>query len=542
MAALADTIITRAKIATMAEPRRICEALAIAGDRILAVGDHDVVMAHRGPDTQMIDAGGRTVLPGFVESHCHADLYGARLHTWEDFSWGAVRSKQEVLDRVAALAAERPADAWIAGFRYDDNKLGGYPSREELDRAGGGRPVFIFRTDFHMGVVSTEAMKRSGLAQMTEDPPFGRIDRDPATGAPTGLVRENAAYAVVDEICKDYTVVDFENGLERVFDEFLAYGITSLHNSLTTSNGIRAYQRLRERGRLPIRIGIIVSGKENGLVEAVTRSGIRSGFGDEWIRIIGVEWCPDCSTSGRTAAYYTPYVGRKVFGEPDDNRGMLLYADDDFRARVMAATAAGLTVCADGVGDRGIDFVLDAFEEALAAHPQSDSRMRVEHCCYATPAIRERIKRLNVIPSSATGFMYPLGDAYIANRGADTMVDMWPHKTWQEMGVIAPGHSDAPICNSNPLLGIYSLVTRRTDTGQSLDAAEAIDVWDAVKAYTLHGAYAGREEHLKGSLEPGKLADLIILDEDILTVDAERIPHLRVVRTMVGGRTVFAAN
>lgn len=541
MTRAAETIVTHAKIATISDAMPFAEALAIVDGRIAAVGTAGEIAALAGPDTEIIDAGGRTVLPGFVESHVHADVYGARVHRWADFSWPNVRSKDEVLARIADMAEAAPPDAWCVGFRYDDIKLGGFPTIDELDRVGSGRPVFVYRTDHHNGVVNTAGLVRSGLAGLNEDPPFGRIDRDPATGRPTGLLRENAAYVVVDEISRDYTVGDFRKGLKQVFAEFLSYGITSIHNSLTQSNGIRAFQDMRAAGELPLRVGIMVSGKEKGLVESYIRAGIRSGLGDEWVRVIGVEWCPDCSTTGRTAAYYEPYTGPKVIGEPDHNIGMLLYSTEDFRQRVLEATAAGLAVFADGIGDRGIDWILDAYEAALKVHPNSDSRMRIEHTCYATPAIRERMRRLNVIASSAAGFIYDLGDGYIRVRGEAAMKDMWPHRSWKELGVVAPAHSDAPICHPNPLRGIYGLVARRTDSGQSLGADEAIGVWDAVKAFTLDGAYAGREEAIKGSLEVGKLADLVILDEDIFTCDVERIPHIKVARTMVHGRTAYRA-
>ncbi|WP_342639973.1 amidohydrolase [Rhodoligotrophos ferricapiens] len=537
----AELIIRNAKIATMSDAQPFVQAVAVRDGRILAVGRDDEIGPWRGPQTEIIDAQGKTVLPGFIESHCHADIYGARIHRWADFSWPNVRSKEEVLARIVEATATLPKEAWFVGFRYDDMKLGGFPTIDELDRAGNGHPVFIYRTDHHNGVVNTAAFERSGLAKLSEDPPFGRIDRDPATGKPTGLVRENAAYVVVDELSKDYTAEDFRKGLRQVFAEFLSYGITSLHNSLTQSNGIRAYQDMRAAGELPIRIGIMVSGKEAGLVESYIRAGIRSGFGDEWIRILGVEWCPDCSTTGRTAAYYEPYIGPKALGEPEHNTGMLLYSSEDFRQKVMEATAAGLAVFADGVGDRGIDYVLDAFEAALAVHPNADSRMRVEHSCCATPEIRERMKKLNVIPSSAAGFLYDLGDGYIRVRGEAAMKNMWPHRSWKEMGVIAPAHSDAPICHPNPLRGVYSLVTRKTDTGQLLGKEEAVDLWEALKSYTIYGAYAGREEAIKGSIEPGKLADFVILEEDIFTVDPERIPHIKVNRTIVHGQTAFSA-
>ena len=286
---------------------------------------------------------------------------------------------------------------------------------------------------------------------------------------------------------------------------------------------------------MTMRAGIIVSGRDEGLVESYVAAGIRSGFGSDWVRVIGVEWCPDCSTSGRTAAYYEPYVGTPIAGEPPDNRGMLLYEADDLKRRATMAHKAGLQVMIEGLGDRGIDFALDAIEAALAAHPVEDHRMRVEHCCYVTPPLLQRIKRLGVVDSSATGFMYDLGDGYIANRGQAAMRWMWPHRSLVDAGIPAPGHSDAMVCQANPFVAIWSMVNRRSDSGGDLDAREAVTVDEALRAYTILGAWSGREEAIKGSLELGKLADVAVLDRDPYAIPSDELRDVRVDMTIVGG-------
>jgi predicted amidohydrolase YtcJ len=192
-------------------------------------------------------------------------------------------------------------------------------------------------------------------------------------------------------------------------------------------------------------------------------------------------------------------------------------------------------VCIEGVGDRGIDFALDAIEAAYQTHPVADHRMRVEHCCYVTPPILERLKRLGAVDSSATGFMYDLGDAYAANRGAAAMRWMWPHRSLIDAGVPAPGHSDFAVCRSNPFLAMWSMVNRRSESGGSLDPREAISVAEALRAYTWLGAWSGREEHEKGSLEPGKLADFAVLDRDIFARPPEELRETQVLATWVGG-------
>ena len=533
-----DLILIDGKIATMDSQGSVVQALAAQGGRIVALGSTAEIRALAGPETEIRDLGGRTAIPGIVESHAHPDAYAARIASWENVGPERIGSRAELIDRVAAIAAARRPGDWIACYRFDDMKTGGYPTLEELDAASGDRPLFIQRTDGHVGLANTAAFRALDLWPDPADPPYGAFDRD-AEGRLTGRVRETAAHLFLSHIQGGDTAEEIADGLVRVFDDWLSLGITTVYNSLTGRKGIEAYQRLHAEGRLRMRVGIIVSGREEGLVEAFVRAGIRSGFGDDWVRVIGVEWCPDCSTSGRTAAYYEPYIGTPVEGEPVPNTGMLLYDADDLRGRAIAAHEAGLQVMIEGVGDRGIDFALDAIEACLEACPRDDHRMRVEHCCNVTPAILERLKRLSVVDSSATGFMHDLGDAYRANRGEAAMAHMWPHRSLIDADVPAPGHSDAMICQANPFPAIWSMVARKTDTGGNLCQDEAVTREEALRAYTWLGAYAGREEHLKGSLETGKLADVAVLDRDFFSVPEDEIRETRVETTVVGGEVVF---
>jgi hypothetical protein len=531
----ADLILHNGKIATFDSMDSFMEAVAAKYGRVIKVGNNEEVLALAAPETEVIDLTGRRVLPGLIDSHCHADQHALLLHKWYRVGWPVVKSIPALLDLIHQKTSRTPPDIWFLGFGYNDKKVGGYPTIGDLDKAAGGLPVFILRTDHHVGLANRAACALCCVDRNTPDPPFGQFDRDPLTGELTGLMRETAAHIFLTKARENDTVEDMIEALLRVFNEYLRYGITSIHNSLASSKAIQAYQILRERKDLPLRVGVIVSGREEGLVESYIKAGMRTGFGDEWLRFIGVEWCPDCSTSGRTAAYYEPYVGTPVVGEPSPNYGMLLYEAEDIKARAIAAHKAGLRICMDGVGDRGIGFVLDAFEAALAAHPVKDHRMRVEHCCFVTPKILDRIKRLGVIDSSATAFMYDLGDAYIANRGAENMKWMWPHRALIDAGIPAPGHSDADVCHPNPMRAIYSLVARKTDTGQAIGPEQAIRIHEAIRAYTVLGAYAGNEEEIKGSIEPGKLADMVVLDRDILSVPVEEIKDVAVDLTIVGG-------
>ncbi len=531
----ADFVLLNGRIATMDAAETEAQALAAFNGRIVAIGDNAAIRDHIGPRTRVLDATGRRVIPGIVDSHAHPDAYAVRLRTWTLVSPDRVRTRDELLGTIRRVCAALPPGRWGAFYRLNERASGGYPTRDELDAASGGRPVFILRTDGHLGLANRAAFAACGIPGAAQDPPFGAFDRDPNTGAFTGLVRETAAHVFLNAIHAADSEDDIAAGMEQVQDECLRHGITSVANSLTPTKAIRSYQKMRREGRWRMRMGIIASGRDEPLIPHLIGAGIRSGFGDDWLRLIGVEWCPDCSTSGRTAAYWEPYVGAPVPGEPVPNTGMLLYDQDDLTARATAAHQAGLQVMIEGVGDRGIDFALDVMEAALAAHPVADHRMRVEHCCYVTPPILARLKRGGFVDSSATGFMDELGEAYAANRGQDAMRHMWPHRSLIDAGVPAPGHSDFAVCRVNPFTAIGAMVMRRTQSGTDLDAREAVTVREALAAYTTLGAWAQREEADKGSLEIGKLADLAVLDTDIFSCAPDAIAATRVLATVVGG-------
>ncbi len=535
----ADAVIWNGRIATLDAEDSFVSALAVKAGRIVALGADSAMEGMIGDDTELVDLDGRTAIPGIVDSHCHPDSYAARIKRWRNLEPSQIASRDALLSLIDQDTKDSAPERWFVGYRFNENESGGYPTIAELDRAGNGRPVFLLRTDGHLALTNSAGFKACGVGADEPDPPFGRFDRDPKTGAFTGLLRETAAQRLLAHVHDGDTEADVADGLEAVFQEWCQYGVTTVYNSLTPRKSLRAYQQLYRQRRLKMRVGVIASGREEGLIDQLIEAGVQSGFGDDLLRLIAVEWCPDCSTSGRTAAYYDPYVGTKILGEPDDNRGMLLYDAEDLKRMATAAHVAGHLVCIEGVGDRGIDFALDAIEAALEAKPSYDHRMRVEHCCYVTPPILERLERTGVVDSSATGFMYELGDAYIANRGADAMRHMWPHRALIDAGIPAPGHSDAMVCQVNPFTAMWSMVTRKTASGQSLDRSQAITATEALRAYTTLGAWSGREEAVKGSLELGKLADIAVLDRDFFTIPKDQIRNVRVDQTIVGGETVW---
>jgi predicted amidohydrolase YtcJ len=526
----ADLVLLNGKVVTADADDTIAEAVAVKGSRIVAVGKNFRVSETIGEDTEVVDLEGRTVLPGLIDSHMHPGSYGV---FWvRGVKCGPdVESIEELLERIKDKADATPAGRWILGYALDDVKLGRYPSRRELDAVTPENPLYIQRRDGHIGVANSLALEAAGIKRDTPDPPHGKIDRD-EDGEPTGVLRESAK-DLVSGMFPPYTVEEYVEGLKHVFDEFIGLGLTTVHASMTDSTEFRAMQRLRRDGELKLRVCVHASGREEGILESLIAAGVQTPFGDDWLKLTEVEWVFDTSTSGRTAAYYDPYVG-----EPN-NYGILLYDQEDITERVARAHKAGIRIGLDGIGDRGIDRALDAIEAALKEQPREDHRHRIEHCCYVPPPIQKRLKELGVIDASANGFLHDLGDAYKANRGEGQMRWMWPHRTLIDRGIPAPAHSDCPVCSPNPWLGIYGLFTRKTSSGDTLYAGEGITPMEAIKAYTVDGAYSAWEEDIKGSIEPGKLADLVVVDRDPLTIPRDDLKEIETIMTIVDGKIVY---
>jgi len=527
----ADLILFNGKIITVDRENSLVKAVAVKDGRILKVGTNAQVNRMAGTGTKKIDLGGKTVVPGLIDSHMHpGGSWGAYLirgvACGPDF-----KKIGEMLDAVKKKVAETPPGNWILGYLMDDVKMGRYPTLKELNEASPENPLYLQRRDGHNGTANSLALQKAGITRETPDPPHGKIERD-EKGEPTGLLREAAKDLVYHKL-PPFTEDEFYRGLQVVYDECLRLGLTSIHASMVSPAEFKAMQRLKREGRLGVRTAVHISGRDKGMVEGAIAMGLQTPFGDEWLKITAAEWVFDTSTSGRTAAYYKPYVG-----EPE-NTGILLYDQEDITNRVKATHTAGIRVGLDGVGDRGIDRALDAIETALKEVPRKDHRHRIEHCCAVTPHIQRRLKDLGVIDASATGFLHDLGDAYLKNRGRAEMKYMWPHRSLIDQGIPAPGHSDASICSANPWLGIYSLVTRKTSSGKVLYIKEGIKPIEAIRAYTIDGAYAAWEEDIKGSIEPGKLADLCVLDRDPLKVSREELKEIETLITIVGGKIVY---
>jgi hypothetical protein len=418
---------------------------------------------------------------------------------------------------------------------YDDFKLTEkrHPNRWDLDKAAPKNPVLINRLCGHVSVANSLALKLAGISKDTKDPEGGEIDRDPETGEPIGILR-GGARAPIRKIMPPASFDELKKGIKLAAKEFIARGVTSVSDAgVDDPTVVKAYKAAIDEG-MPLRVNMMMS---RDLLSDLKKLGLETSFGDDKLRIGAIKMVFDGSFSGRTAAMSKP------FKDTLDNSGILYMSQKELNEGVEASHMAGFQVGVHAIGDRAILGVLDAYEEALKNHPKRDHRFRIEHCGINSNEIVARIKKLGVIPIPQPIFLFGEGESYRAGLEEEDLKWAYPVRAWLDAGINVALSSDCPATSGeeliSPLLGIYVAVTRKTDAGHELGPEQSIGVEEALKAYTLGGAYATFEEDIKGSIEPGKLADLTVISKDPTSVDAERIKDLSVEMTIIGGSIVY---
>ncbi|CEJ11137.1 N-substituted formamide deformylase precursor [bacterium YEK0313] len=530
-----DLVLTRGRIATLDATRPFAEALAIGGGRILAVGSDGEVAPYADRAARVVDLGGAFVMPGLVDSHCHPDGEAAKRSRWHDLSTLSGRL-DDLFARIRAFDAAAPAGRWFLGYRYDEQAIGGrHPTRAELDAAAPDRPVFLLRRDAHVGIASSAAFALAGIATRHPAAAPDQVAVD-GGGETTGRTGGRMTQHVVKVANSGQGIGDFLAGFPFVFGEIASFGITAVHNALTAADAIDAYRRLHQDGRLPIRVAIMADGRDERLLDRLLGSGQRFGSGDARLRLLGVEFGFDGSTGGRTAAYHQPY--RPLAGEDGETSGFVNYAAEDIAERGRAVRAAGLQFCLTGNGDRGIDLALDAIA-ASAPAGAGGPPARIEHCCCMPPATQARFAASGTIVSSAAAFLHDLGDSYLSQRPESDHPWLWPHRSMMARGALVCAHTDAPVCGRSPFTTIAAMVTRRTRSGALIGPHEAIGRLEALRAYTTHPAITAGLGHELGMLSPGRLADITVVDTDLLACPEEAIAEAAAVMTIVGGEIIF---
>ncbi|RFU22018.1 amidohydrolase [Geodermatophilus marinus] len=531
-----DVLYVDGDITTGDPARPRARRLGVLGGRVAGLDDDlDGCTA-----ATVVDLRGAPVVPGFHDAHHHLSMRGQRLRQ-VDLRVGDL---DELYRRVAERASGLAGDAWVLGHGYDQNRLGGHPTRVALDRAAGGRPVWLQHSSGHMGVLSTEGFRRAGFADLdaVPDVPGGHVARD-ADGRPEGLLAERAqqlAFAVL----RPEPFEDWVRGIGLAVDVALSEGITSITEPgiaaglvANSTADLAAFLTARERGLLRVRATLMPGADalhEAGEVEPGRPwfgldLGVRTGLGDEWVRIGATKVFSDGSLIGRTAAMCCPYADRP------DSSGFLLEDAGELHRRIVAAHAHGWQVATHAIGDAALDVVLDAYEDAQRRFPRPDPRHRVEHAGVASDAQVARLAALGVVPVPQGRFLGEIGDGMLAALGPERARLCYRQKSFLDAGIELPGSSDCPVVEGAPLLGIHDLVNRRTAAGVPFTPEESLTVAQALRAYTYGSAYADHAEHEKGRLARGLLADLVVLGEDLLAVDPAAIDRVPVVATVVGG-------
>ncbi|MEA3344881.1 MAG: amidohydrolase [Chloroflexota bacterium] len=506
------------------------EAVAITGNRILAVGKDEELLEFLAPDGKALDLRGRTVLSGFTDSHIHLLGYGLRLGQI-DLSDSA--SKEEALNYVAERAKGTAPGRWLQGGGWDRNEWpdSSFPTRAELDRVAPRNPVTLPSKDGHALWVNSHALELAEITVDTPDPEGGEIVRDPATGEPTGILKERAIELMRQAIPKP-DPGEIEQALAQAISHLHRVGLTGIHDC-EGAEVFTAFQRLASRGELKLRVLMHIP-LEN--LDSAIQLGLHTGLGDELLRIGSVKMFADGSLGSRTAAMLAPYED-----EPG-NRGIMVMSDEELMAAVGRACQAGIAPAVHAIGDRATHAVLDAYEVHHSLWAEQGLRPRVEHAQLLTPEDIPRFGRLDVIasmqPIHCTADM-KMVDRHWGARGAGA----YAFRGLLDAGAHLAFGSDCPVEDFNPLAGIHAAVTRRRADGspgpQGWHPSERITVADSVRAYTLGAAYASGEEQLKGSISPGKLADLVVLSQDIFAVEPMDILQTEVVATIFDGKVVY---
>ena len=523
----ADLIIKNARIYTMDENYPLAESVAVTGNRILAVGSNDDLEPLAGLNTTIIDGTGMTVTPGFIDAHSHPD--GSNEVTGADVN---LRSIGEIKLAMARQAAVTPSEQWVIGNKYDDTKLNeGRPvMRRDLDAAVPTQPAIIIHRGGHTAVVNSYGLKLAGVTVDTPDPEGGHFGRK--DGELTGFVAEHAMDVIQKsgswpEITREVR----QQGVAMMSRAMAASGMTSTTDSWGTAEGFRAFQDARAAGELLTRLSYMPHGTQP-IYAALKQAGLRSGFGDDWIRIGAVKYGADGSASERTMRMSTPFKGR-----PDDY-GILTMSQEEIDLAVEDAIANDFRIGIHANGDVTIDMVLKAYERVLSGWQGPNPRLRLEHCSLVNPGLLERIKNTGSIPTPFYTYAHFHGNKWV-DYGPEKMEWMFAHKSFLDYGIPVAPASDYTPGPFEPLMAIQSMVTRKDWKGRVWGPSQRISVAQAMKICTVNGAYASMEENIKGSLTPGKLADLVILGADPHDIPADEIKNISVLRTIVDGKTVY---
>lgn len=530
--AVADLIITNARIHTVDEARPRAEALAVKDGRVLFVGPARLALAHRGATTRVVDAAGRTVIPGMTDAHGHVTGLGQTLQT---VNLVETTSYEQVVAKVVERARTTPKGQWIIGRGWDQNDWGDtrFPTHDALSRAVPDHPVYLVRVDGHAALANAAAMRLAGVGAGTKDPDGGRLERD-AQGAPTGVLVDRAMGLVGARI-PAATDAQVREAILAAVKEMHRWGLTGVHDAGASAQTLAQYEALAKAGTYDLRLYAMIGDDAPTLAAWYARGPlIGAGDGRLWVR--SIKLYGDGALGSRGAAMLDPY------SDDPHNHGLVI-SDAAYVQRVAtAALKAGFQVCTHAIGDRANRNVLDAYDAALQQVPVADHRFRVEHAQIVNPADIPRFAALGVIPSMQAS--HQTSDMYWAEQriGSTRVLGAYAWRSFLDQGSIIPNGSDFPVEAVNPLISFHASIARQDERNWPAGgwhAEQRMSRDEALRSMTLWPAVAAFQERELGSLTPGKRADFVVLDQDIMTVPAEDVLRTRVLQTWVGGRLVY---
>ena len=529
----ADLVVTNGRIYTVDGSRPVVDAMAIRAGRVVFIGDRAGARALTGPSTRLLDLEGRTVIPGMTDAHGHVAGLGLALR---NVDLVGTTSYDEVIARVVARARTTPKGEWIVGRGWDQNDWGDtrWPTLEALSRAVPDHPVYLERVDGHAGLVNALALQKAGVTKATRDPSGGEIIRD-AQGNPAGVLVDNAQ-GLVERVIPAPTRAQMKEAIQAAIAEMHRWGLTGIHDAGASAQTLELYEELGREGALRIRLYAMISDHAPTL-EAWFRRGPQSGLYDGTLWVRAIKLYQDGALGSRGAALLEPYTDNAA------TSGLLVSAPAHIREVAAQALAAGFQVNTHAIGDRGNRLVLDAYEAVLAAHPTADHRFRVEHAQILHADDIPRFAALGVIPSMQAS--HQTSDMYWAGTrlGETRLRGAYAWRSLLDAGSIIPNGSDFPVEHVDPLISFKAAVSRQDAQGWPAGGwypEQRMTREEALRSMTLWPAYAGFQEQELGSLSPGKRADFVVLDQDLMRVPDALLPATHVLSTWVGGAQVYA--
>jgi predicted amidohydrolase YtcJ len=510
----ADLILHNANIITMDPARPSAQLVAMKGDRVLLVGDNDLLGEVRGAKTKVIDCRGKTLVPGLGDAHCH--LFGSiRKRNTIDLSSPSVKSIADIKAALRKRARNTPKGEWIAGSDYHEFYLveKRHPNRRDLDEAAPDHPVVLYQRSLHACVLNSQALSLAGITRETPEPAGAVIERELDSGEPSGLLFEMTAY-VRQKVLPPLSEDELAKGIASLNHHYLSLGITSLQDASAGNDYARweTLKQFKDNGSLKSRVSMMFG------FEALSRfqeKGMAFGSGDSGLRLGGL----------------------KIL--LSEARGRLQPPLDELKEQALVAHRAGFPLAIHCVEPGTVEAAIETLEYIGRRVSLAGRRHRLEHVSECPPELLERLAKLKAVVVTQPVFIYQNGDRYLATVPAQRRRWLYRIRSFLEAGLVVAGSSDSPVASDNPLLGIYAAVTRRAQSGQELLPEEAVSIPQALAMYTTGAAYASSEENIKGSIAEGKLADVVALSADPMRSPPEQLKEIRVEMTIIGGKVVW---